>query len=97
MQLALSPRVQRKPLYRAPKSKEWKEISWDEAMEKFARRFKEARDKSFTQKDSQGRVVNRCDGIGWVGSATINNEDCYLIVKAMRALGLVYIDHQARI
>ena len=97
MQLALSPRVQRSPLYRAPKSKEWKKISWDEALDLFAKRFKESRDRSFVQKDSQGRVVNRTEGIGWVGSATINNEDCYLIVKTMRAMGLVYIDHQARI
>jgi formate dehydrogenase major subunit len=97
MQLALSPRVQRKPLYRAAKAKEWKEISWDEAMDWFARKFKESRDHTFVEKDGKGQIVNRCEGIGWVGSATVNNEDAYLIVKTMRAMGLVYIDHQARI
>ena len=97
MQLALSPRVRKKPLYRAPKATEWKEVDWEFAMDLFAKRFKEARDHTFVAKDSQERVVNRVEGIGWVGSATIANEDAYLVVKTMRALGLVYIDHQARI
>ncbi|HCQ99510.1 MAG TPA: molybdopterin oxidoreductase, partial [Acidobacteria bacterium] len=43
------------------------------------------------------RTVNRTNGIAWVGSATVANEDAYLITKTMRALGLTYIDHQARI
>ena len=29
--------------------------------------------------------------------ATVANEDAYLITKTMRSMGLVYIDHQARI
>ena len=49
------------------------------------------------ERDTEGRVVNRADGIAWVGSATVSNEDAYLITKTMRAMGLVYIDHQARI
>lgn len=97
MQLAISPRVRKKPLYRPAKSKEWQEVDWDFAMNLFAQRFKESRDRTFVAKDSQGRIVNRVDGIGWVGSATVANEDCYLIVKTMRAMGLVYVDHQARI
>ena len=56
-----------------------------------------ARDASFRERDDEGRVVNRADGVAWVGSATVSNEDAYLITKTMRAMGLVYIDHQARI
>jgi formate dehydrogenase major subunit len=41
--------------------------------------------------------VNRCDGIACLGGAAHDNEECYLLVKLMRALGLVYIEHQARI
>jgi formate dehydrogenase major subunit len=66
-------------------------------MEWFARRFKESRDATFVERDHEGRTVNRCEGIAWVGSATVTNEDAYLIVKAMRSLGIVYLDHQARI
>jgi len=97
MQLAVSPRLRKTPLYRAPRSSEWKEVDWDFAMDLLARRFKETRDRTFVQRDGQGRTVNRCEGIGWVGSATVANEDAYLIVKTMRAMGLVYLDHQARI
>ena len=97
MQLALSPRLRKTPMYRAPRSREWKEVSWDWALDQMARRFKDSRDNTFVEKDSRGRTVNRVDGIGWVGSATVANEDAYLIVKTMRAMGLVYIDHQARI
>ena len=66
-------------------------------MDWFARRFKESRDATFSERDEAGRVVNRCNGIAWVGSATVANEDAYLITKTMRAMGLAYIDHQARI
>lgn len=97
MELAISPRLRKKPLYRAPKATEWKEVSWDFIMETLARRFKDSRDNTFVEKDSRGRTVNRCEGIAWVGSATVANEDAYLIVKTMRAMGLTYIDHQARI
>ena len=97
MSLAISPRLRKKPMYRAPRATEWQEVSWDFAMDTLAKRFKESRDRTFVEKDSRGRTVNRCDGIGWVGSATVVNEDAYLIVKTMRAMGLIYIDHQARI
>ena len=62
-----------------------------------ARKFKDSRDATFEEHDENGRTVNRCNGIGWVGSATVSNEDAYLISKTMRAMGLVYYDHQARI
>ncbi len=97
MQMAISPRLRKSPMFREAKSSEWKEVSWDFAMDWFARRFKQSRDATFVERDDQGRTVNRCEGIAWVGSATVANEDAYLITKTMRALGLIYIDHQARI
>ena len=97
MQLAISPRLRHQPLLREAGASEWKEVDWDFAMDWFARKFKDSRDTSFSERDTEGRVVNRADGIAWVGSATVANEDAYLITKTMRAMGLVYIDHQARI
>ena len=97
MQLAISPRLRHQPLLRRPRATEWEEVSWDYAMTWFARRFKDSRDATFAERDDRGRTVNQCDGIAWVGSATVANEDAYLITKTMRAMGLVYIDHQARI
>jgi len=97
MQLAISPRLRKSPMLREAKSTEWKEVDWEFAMNWFARRFKDSRDRTFVERDAIGRTVNRCEGIAWVGSATVSNEDAYLITKTMRGLGLVYIDHQARI
>jgi formate dehydrogenase major subunit len=42
-------------------------------------------------------TVNRTDGIAHVGSAALDNEECYLMQKLMRSWGLVYIEHQARL
>ena len=97
MQLAISPRLRHQPLLREAGSSEWKEVDWDFAMDWFARKFKNSRDATFVERDDEGRTVNRTNGIAWVGSATVANEDAYLITKTMRGMGLVYIDHQARI
>ena len=42
-------------------------------------------------------VVNRTDGIAHVGSAALDNEECYLLQKLVRSWGLVYVEHQARL
>ena len=97
MGLAISPRLRKSPMYRGAGASEWREVDWDFAMDWLARKFKASRDATFVEQDSQGRTVNRCNGIAWVGSATVANEDAYLITKTMRAMGLTYIDHQARI
>ena len=86
-----------KPLYRAPFATEWKEISWEEALDKIARNIKTSRDKSFKARNEKGELVNRTDGIASVGSAAMDNEECWLYQKFLRGLGLVYIEHQARI
>jgi formate dehydrogenase major subunit len=49
------------------------------------------------EKNAQGQVVNRCNGIASVGSAALDNEECWLYQKFLRSLGIVYIEHQARI
>jgi formate dehydrogenase major subunit len=97
MGLAISPRLRKSPMFREGGASEWREVDWDFAMDWLARKFKASRDATFTEQDSQGRTVNRTNGIAWVGSATVANEDAYLITKTMRAMGLTYIDHQARI
>ena len=85
------------PLYRAPYSTRWQKVSWDWALWQIALRVKKSRDASFTARNEKGQVVNRTNGIAHVGSAALDNEECWLIQAMMRALGLVYIEHQARI
>jgi formate dehydrogenase major subunit len=84
-------------LYRAPYSSKWERKSWDWALSTIAKRVKRSRDASFTAKNSKGQVVNRTNGIAHVGSAALDNEECWALQAMMRALGLVYIEHQARI
>jgi formate dehydrogenase major subunit len=96
LQLALSEHRVQQPLYRAPNSTEWKKVDWDFVMDKIARNVKEARDASFVATDGQGNVVNRTEGIGFAGGATISNEEGYLTAKVLRSLGIVYVEQQAR-
>jgi formate dehydrogenase major subunit len=112
-QMANNPTRLTKPLYRAPGAMEWKEVEWEWALDQIARKVKDTRDKTFkitskskvkdkkpdgTEVDVEKEfVVNRTDGIAHVGSAAMDNEECYLMQKLVRSWGLVYIEHQARI
>ena len=59
--------------------------------------MKKTRDDTFIEKDAQGRTVNRCEGMAWIGGCTDTNEFNYLVVKSMRSLGLTYVENQARV
>lgn len=96
-QIAVNENRLKKVRYRAPYSTEWKEVSWDWALNKIAANIKKSRDESFSATNADGKVVNRTKGIASVGSAALDNEECWLYQKFLRALGLVYIEHQARI
>lgn len=93
----LNPRRLTKPQVRRPGSDHWEDISWDDTINEIARWTKKTRDKSFVEKDSQGRTVNRCEGIAWTGGCTDTNEFNYLVVKTMRSLGVCYLETQARV
>jgi len=101
-----------KPMYRAAGASEFKEVTWDWALDEIAKKVKKTRDTSFMAtskikvKEKVGAVevekeieavVNRTMGMASVGSAALDNEECYLYQKFLRGLGLVYIEHQARI
>lgn len=95
-QLVNSERRLVKPLYRSPGSDRWEEKSWDWMFGEIAKRIKRTRDATWVSKVGDVQV-NRTEGIAWLGGASNNNEDCYLATKFMRSLGVVYIEHQARI
>jgi formate dehydrogenase major subunit len=93
------------PLYRAPGSDHWQEISWEQALDKLANKIKQVRDSNWiekeTDKNKDGKEVeyaaNRTDAIGIIGGAQNTNEECYLLTKMGRLLGTVYVEHQARL
>ena len=97
MQLAVSTRRVEKPLYRAPGADKWQEISWDEMLDRLARRIKESRDATFVTQDAKGNTVNRCEGIAFAGGAAFSSEEGYLAAKVMRGLGLIHLEQQARV
>ena len=80
-------------LYRAPGSNHWEKKTWNWALDRISRLIKETRDREL----ADGRSVNRIDSIAALGGAALDNEECYLYSKFMRALGVAYIEHQARI
>ncbi len=85
-----------KVLYRAPGGADWEEKDWSTAIKEIARRIKDTRDASFIE-SQQGKTENRTEAIANLGGSALDNEECYLLAKLTRALGLVYIEHHARI
>jgi len=83
--------------YRAPGSSEWEEKSWDWAIDQIARKIKDTRDNNWITKNGDGNTVNRTEAIASVGSVFPNDQESYLMTKAQRALGMVYIENQARL
>jgi formate dehydrogenase major subunit len=86
-----------KPQVRRPGSDHWDDISWDDALSEIAQKVKKTRDDTFIEKDANGKTVNRLESIGWTGGCTDTNEFNYLVVKTMRALGVVHLENQARV
>jgi formate dehydrogenase major subunit len=105
-QLAVNPNRIAKVWYRAPGATEWdktKTLDW--AMDRIAHLVKETRDRTFqetwTHKGPDGKSVtkkvNHTLAIGSLGGATMDNEWNYVQCKLMRALGVVFLENQARI
>lgn len=95
-QVAVNERRLQKVRYRAPGSDKWEEKSWEWALPEIAKRIKKTRDSSFLAKEGD-MVVNRTNGIAGLGGAALDNEECYLWSKLARAMGITYLEHQARI
>ncbi len=88
------------PKYRAPGSDRFVEISWDEALDRLARKLKGTRDATWTATEREGEQelpVDRTDAIALLGGAQNTNEECYLWNKLGRLLGTNFVEHQARL
>lgn len=93
----INPKRMAKPLYRAARSTKWEEKDWEWVLNEIAQRVKETRDKHFEHKDKDGIIVNRCEALASLGGAALDNEELHLIAKMSRALGMTFLEHQARI
>jgi formate dehydrogenase major subunit len=96
-QIVNNDRRLKKVKYRAPGSDRWEEKPVEWAIQTLAQRIKATRDANFMEKSPEGVTVNRTEAIASIGGAALNNEECYLVAKLMRSLGIVYLEHQARL
>ncbi len=95
-QIAVNPQRLTKVLYRAPGGSAWEEKELDWAIDRIAQNIKATRDANWIDKED-GIPVNRTEAIANFGGAALDNEECYLLTKFARSLGIVYLEHQARI
>jgi formate dehydrogenase major subunit len=96
-QLVNSSTREYKVKYRAPYATSWTELDLDEAMEMVADRVIRTRADWWESEDDQGGPLNRTRGIAFLGGATLDTEENYLIKKLFTALGAIQIENQARI
>jgi len=92
-----SPNRLKHPEYRAPGSKEWKRISWDDAFDRIARLLKDDRDKNFIATNDKGETVNRWLTTGVLAASASSNETGYVTHKVVRSMGILGFDNQARV
>jgi formate dehydrogenase major subunit len=93
-----NPKHLRKVLYRAPKSDKWEEKDWNWTLQRIARLVKDTRDADFIAKNDKGELVNRVEihrPLRQLQHRQRRMLDALSV--ACRAMGLVNIDHQARV
>jgi formate dehydrogenase major subunit len=96
-QLVNSPSRLMKVKYRAPYATEWTELDLEEATDMVVERVIQTRDEWWEAETEDGRRLNRTRGFAFLGGATLDTEENYLIKKLFTALGAVQIENQARI
>jgi formate dehydrogenase major subunit len=96
-QLLTHSRREMKVKYRAPRAKQWTEISLNRAIDMVAHRVWESRKRTFLREEN-GSTINHTTALCHLGGATLDNEENYLIKKLFTGgLGMVCISNQARI
>lgn len=85
------------PKYRAPGTSEFKQVSWDFALDRIARLMKEDRDANFIAKNAAGTTVNRWLSTGMLAASASSSETAFLTWKVARAMGMLVFDNQARV
>ena len=83
--------------YRRPGGTEWESLSLDEATDMVAERVIKTRRETWEDEDDEGRPLKRTLGMHFLGGATLDSEENYLIKKFFSAAGAVSIENQARI
>jgi formate dehydrogenase major subunit len=83
--------------YRRPGGTEWESLSLEQATEMIAERIIRTREDTWEAENADGEPLNRTLGMHFLGGATLDSEENYLIKKFFTAAGAVSIENQARI
>ncbi|MBV9048698.1 MAG: dehydrogenase [Solirubrobacterales bacterium] len=95
--LVNSPMRETRVKYRRPGGTEWEYISLDQATDMIAERIIRVREETWEEENAEGEPLKRTLGIHFLGGATLDSEENYLIKKFFTAAGAVSIENQARI
>jgi formate dehydrogenase major subunit len=95
--LVNSPLREMKVKYRRPHATEWEELDLETAMDMIADRVIATRADTWEEADEEGHPLRRTLGLAFLGGATLDTEENYLIKKFFTAAGAVSVENQARI
>ena len=85
------------PMVREAGSKEWKPLSWDDALDRIAKLMKADRDANLVKANKDGTTVNRWTTTGFLAASATTNETAWMTYKVVRSTGAVVFDNQARV
>jgi formate dehydrogenase major subunit len=95
--LVNSPMRETRVKYRRPGATDWEHISLEQATDMIADRLIKTRHDTWEEETDDGLPLKRTLGIHFLGGATLDSEENYLIKKFFTALGALSIENQARI
>jgi formate dehydrogenase major subunit len=95
--LVNSPQRETRVRYRRPGGTDWEDLSLEQATDMIAERVIKARGETWEEETDDGRPLKRTLGLAFLGGATLDTEENYLIKKFFTAAGAVSIENQARI
>jgi len=95
--LVNNPNRETKVKYRRPGATDWEELSLRQANEMIAARMLRTRGETWEQENADGEPLRRTLGIHFLGGATLDSEENYLVKKLFTAAGALSIENQARI
>ena len=96
-QLVNAPGRETQVKYRPPGATEWESLSLDQATEMIAERLIRTRAETWEETNDEGEPLKRTLGMHFLGGATLDSEENYLIKKFFTSAGAVSVENQARI
>jgi formate dehydrogenase major subunit len=95
--LVNNPNRETRVLYRRPGGADWEPLSLERANEMIAERMIRTRAETWEEETDDGKPLKRTLGMHFLGGATLDSEENYLIKKFFTAMGALSIENQARI